>query len=128
MSLNRISGIGIVVSATGVVRDQSSYNTIPDVTIELLTNTGATGTYYKADSKGSFVIPTFGVYGLRFTHAEYSPVDIAASSINQDMAIYLQPKNTTLPGVTVTATKKKSVWVWLAVAGIAFYGYKKKWF
>lgn len=125
MSLQRISGVS---SSTGVVRDQENYNTIPGVTIELLTNTGATGTFYKTDSNGSFVIPTYGVYGLRFTHAEFASVDISAGSVSQDMAVYMEPKNKTLPGVVITATKKKSAWLWLAVAGIAFYGYKKKWF
>lgn len=121
--IQRLAGISNS-SSSGVVRDQTSFETLPGVTIELLSVTGPTGTYYKADGNGAFVVPTYGVYGLRFTAAEHAPVDIAAASVGENMAVYLIPTSKTLPGVTVTAPGKKNYLLWALIAVGGYYAYK----
>lgn len=123
--IQRLSGIVNNGSSSGVVRDQATYETLPGVTIELLSTTGPTGTYYTADSNGSFVVPTYGVYGLRFTAAEHAPVDISPSSVGENMAVYLVPTTKTLPGITITANKKTNTLMWLLIAVGGYYAYKK---
>ena len=122
--IQRLSGIVNNGSSSGVVRDQATYETLPGVTIELLSTTGPTGTYYTADSNGAFVVPTYGVYGMRFTAAEHAPVDIAPASVGENMAVYLVPVTKTLPGVTITAGKKNNYVLWALVAIGGYYAYK----
>jgi len=123
MSLSRISGVS---SATGVVRAQDNYEVIPGATIELITNTGPTGTYYQADNNGAFVVPTYGVYGLKITSAEFAPVTIAPESVGENMAVYMVRNSGDLPGITITAPKKNNWMLWLGIAGLAYYAYKKR--
>ena len=126
MSLQRLSGIA---SSSGVIRNQATGAGIPGATIELLTSTGeTTGTYYQSDGNGAFVAPTFGAYGLRFTSAEFSPLDMAAQTVGQNMEVFLMPKYTELEGITITAGGKKNTWLWLALAAFGYYAYKKKLF